>query len=344
MPGWDRGTPLRPIAAWALALCACGSVGDPLPPLLKLPLPVNDLAARQVADSVEVSWSWPLLTTEGTVPRQVGGFTLWAVDVPDFSRDLPRETIDGYRRPVAVLGPAELEGRNPGDLLEVRTRATEWELGQLTVLAVTGTNRAGRHAGYSNQVRFQALEAPEKPQGVAVSVRPTGVELAWQPAARAEEYAIERAVGEDGQFAALGRLAVASFLDRTVEWSETHRYRLRPFRKSAAGWIEGPLSDTAEVTPHDTFPPAPPSGLRAVRTPAAVELSWLPSVETDAAGYRVQRDGTDISGLIVVPAFSDASAEPSRSYEYAVTAEDIWANESAEGGALEVPANRIQPD
>ena len=326
-------------AVIALVSGACGSVGDPLPPLLNLPRPVGDLEVRQVADEIEAAWTWPALTTEGTVARQVGGFTLWAVDVPDFSRELAPETIDAYRVPVADLDRAQIQGKGPGDRLVVRTPLADWRAGQPTVLAVTARNRAGRDAGYSNQARLEPLQPPAAPLGVGATVQRNGVALAWQPAARAEEYAVERASGTAGEFAALGRLGVPSFLDRTVDWSEDYRYRLRPYRQSRAGWIEGPPSVAVEVSPRDTFAPTPPAGLRAVRTPVSVELSWLPSPDPDTEGYRVLRDGEDVSGLIRATAFSDATAVPERSYLYAVAARDGSGNESEQGEPLEVPAS-----
>ena len=340
MPGRDRGAHigLRAAAALAAALWGCGSVGDPLPPLLHLPRPVADLTASQVAGDVEVAWTWPPLTTEGTVARQIDGFTLWAVDVPGYSSSLTGETIDEYRRPVTTLGSAALADKEPGDLLEFRSPLSNWELGQLTILIVTATNPAGRDAGYSNQVRLHPLEPPAEPQWIEVSVGPGGVALSWQAADRAEEYAIERAVGEEGQFAPLGRLGVESFVDRTAQWDRTYRYRLRPYRLSEAGWIAGPPSAASEVTLLDTFAPSPPAGLRAVRAPASVELSWLPNREADVEGYRVLRDGEDLSGLVPATAFSDELAVAERAYEYSVTAIDTEGNESQPSDALRVAA------
>ena len=271
MPGGDRGVRifLLSCAGGVLAAClgACGSVGDPLPPLLNIPSPVQDLAASQVASEVHVQWTWPPLTTEGTVARHIGGFTLWAVDVPGFASALTRETIDEYRRPVATFGPPELAGKEPGDRVVFRSPLSNWRLGQLTILAVTAASRSGREAGYSNQARLHPLEPPAEPQWLEVSVVPSGVSLSWEAAERAEEYAVERALTEDGEFVSLGRLGIESFVDRTVGWGQSHSYRLRPYRLSEAGWIAGPASAESEVTPRDTFAPAAPRGLRAVRTP-----------------------------------------------------------------------------
>ncbi len=348
MPGRDRGThtALRSLAGALLATClgGCGSVGDPLPPLLNVPRPVQDLAASQVAGEIHVQWTWPQLTTEGAVAREIGGFTLWAVDVPGFSNALTRETIDEYRRPVATLGPPELAGKEPGDRVTFRSSLSDWQLGQLTILTVSAASRSGRDAGYSNQVRLHPLEPPAEPQWLAVSVVPSGVALSWQAAERAEEYAIERAAIGEGGFTALGRLGVESFVDRTVEWDRSYSYRLRPYRLSEAGWIAGPASAASEVTPRDTFPPAPPRGLRAVRTPGSVELSWLPSPEADVQGYRVFRDGKDVTGLVPATEYSDGLAVRDAGHEYAVTAIDADGNESGPSDSLRVASTAARID
>ena len=196
--------------ALATLLASCGSIGDPLPPLVDLPQPVDDLEARQIAHELEVAWSWPQTTTEGMIARQVSGFTLWAVDVPGLQDALAAQTIDEYRREVATVGAAKLANFGPGDRIDVRLPLSEWPLGQETILVMTATNRAGRSAGYSNQVQIQPLEPPERVVWQPHMVQAAGVALAWLPAERAEEYAIDRASGEDGAYAQLGRLAATA--------------------------------------------------------------------------------------------------------------------------------------
>ena len=339
-----RRRPIRPrrnagfLAASVALATSCGSVGDPRPPLLNLPRPVEDLSARQAGGAIDVAWSWPVTTTEGLVARKIGNFTLWAVDVPGFSTELRPETVDEYRRAVLTLGPDDLADSGPGDRLTATSPLEDWELGQTTVLVVTVSNAAGQDAGYSNQARLQPLEPPDATEWSAVSVTADGVALAWTHAARAEEYTIERSSDDGLMFQTLGRLADSSFLDRTVDWGTTYRYRLRPQRDSEAGWVEGPLSQTVDVTPEDTFAPPPPNGLRAVRTSASVELSWLPSADQDVEGYLVHRNGEVVSPLVNGPSFSDVSAPADTILEYAISAVDANGNESEPGTVLSVAA------
>ncbi len=325
-------------------LGACGAVGDPLPPLQNLPRPASDLTVRQVGRHIEIAWTWPLLTTEGTIAREIGGFTVWAVDVPGFSSELTPETINQYRRPVRALDTDKLVGQEPGSRLQLQSPLSDWQEGQTTVVVVTASNRSGRDAGYSNQARLQPLDPPDEPRWIEVKSAPDGVALSWEPTDRAEEYSVERADGEGGAFESLGRLAITAFLDRSAVRGQTYRYRLRPYRMSEAGWIEGPLSEESEVTLEDTFPPAPPRGLRAVRARASVEISWLPSPEPDVSGYRLLRDGDDLSGPVGATTFSDESAVPDTAYAYTLTAIDTAGNESEPSAPIRVPGSRVPID
>ena len=321
----------------AAAVCACGSIGDPRPPLENLPNPVLDLSARQVGDEIDVSWTRPVRTTEGEIARDIAGFTLWAVEVPSLPAELGHDTIDDHRRPVATLEAPAFADSEPGDRLGLRSPLRAWKLGQPAILVITAWNRAGRTGGYSNQVPIQPLQSPGAPRLGEPVVTAQGVALNWRPADLAEEYAIERARSEDEAFETLGRLAAEEFLDRTVTWGEPHQYRLRPYRMSDAGWIEGPLSETVSVTPIDTFAPLPPRGLRAVRTATTVELSWLPVEGEDVAGYRVYRSGSALGSLVTGTSFSDGTATAATAYEYEVTVVDANGNESAAEEMVAVP-------
>ena len=341
MPDRERDTRRfhRSVAPFGLAaaLCACGSIGDPRPPLENLPNPVLDLSARQVGDDIDISWTRPVRTTEGEIARDLGGFTLWAVDVPSLPAELGHDTIDDHRRQVATLEAPAFADSEPGDRLDLRSPLGTWTLGQPAILVVTAWNGAGRDGGYSNQVPIQPLQPPGQPGLREPAVTAAGVALTWRPADLAEEYAIERAGPEEGMFETLGRLAAESFLDRTVAWGDLHRYRLRPYRMSDSGWIEGPLSETVSVTPIDTFPPPPPRGLRAVRTATTVELSWLPVEEEAIAGYRVYRGGGALEPLVTGASFSDDTAAVDTAYEYEVTVVDTNGNESAAEEKVAVP-------
>lgn len=322
----------RSFGLWALIplfWAACGSIGDPLPPMADIPEPVNDLAARQVVDEIVVTWSWPLLTTEGASARRLQRFILRAVEAAADSSDLPAVGIDQHGKEIARVDADRMDGKAPGDRFELRFPLEDWKLDRTVILAMAASNRAGRTAGYSNQPRLHPIEPPGAATLADPLVEPHGVAIAWAPLDRAAAYVIERRTGDDPDFSPVARVEQPNFVDRAVQWGRQHAYRVRPFIKTPVGEAEGRLSETVTVTPADTFPPAAPEGLRAVSTESSVELSWDFNRESDLAGYRVLRDGEIISGIVEQTGFSDKQAPRGRQYEYAVIAIDSKGNRSS---------------
>lgn len=334
------GAPAAWPAAAALLWMGCGSIGDPLPPMVHIPEPVSDLAARQVVDEIVVSWSWPLLTTEGAAARRLSRFALRAVEVGAGATALPAEGIDEYGREIAVIDVEKQDDKAPGDRFELRFPLADWKRGQTVILALTAVNRAGRSAGYSNQVRLHPVEPPAAAALAQPAVTAQGVALTWAPSTGAASYVVERRLEDETDFSPVARAEQTRFLDRAAAWGLRHEYRIRPFAATSAGEAEGRLSATAAVTPTDVFPPAAPRGLRAVSAGASVELSWSRNREPDLAGYRVLRDGQAVSALVERPAFSDREAEPGREHEYVVAAVDSAGNQSAPSAPVTAAAGR----
>ncbi len=330
----------RAAPAAAVLWAACGSIGDPLPPMAHIPEAVGDLAARQVVDEIVVTWSWPLLTTEGAAAGRLSRFTLRAVEVPADAAGLPEAAIDEHGRDVAVVAAGRLAGKAPGDRFELRLPLEDWRLDRTVILAMTADNRAGRAAGYSNQVKLQPIEPPAAAAVAQPVVTQDGIALTWRSPGGAGAYVIERRVGSEPDFSPVARAEQPRFVDRAVQWGRRHEYRIRSFAATVAGEAEGRLSATAAVTPADVFPPAAPQGLRAVSTEAAVELSWSLNREPDLAGYRVLRDGKAVSAVVERPAFSDRQASAGREHEYAVVAVDGAGNQSGPSAPVTAAAGR----
>ncbi len=320
-----------------LLLSCCGSVGDPLPPHTRIPNPITDLSAHQIGNEIVISWSWPLRTTGDAFATRLQGFTLWTVKVEDFTKDLEPVTIHDHRKQIHTIETSDLKSK-PGQKQEVRLPLIDLEIGQPLILVATAWDEKGRDAGYSNQVRLQPVEAPEQPDWSHPLVQPTGVALTWDSALRADTYQLERSSEEDPRFKVLGRIEGTVYLDRSLEWGITYNYRIRPYRKSDSGWVEGPVSANKTVTLLDRFAPISPKGLRAVRTESSVELSWLANAEEDLIGYRVWRDLMSITEMITDTFYSDTSVRQDESYEYSLQAIDSNGNESLKSPQLQVPS------
>src|ERR1035438_1387784 len=84
-------------ACLALLLTGCGYVGEPLPPALRRPVLVNDLAAVQVGSNIVIQFTIPKITTEDLpikggedIELRVGP---QAPDMASWQRTSDRETV-----------------------------------------------------------------------------------------------------------------------------------------------------------------------------------------------------------------------------------------------------------
>jgi hypothetical protein len=105
-------------------------------------------------------------------------------------------------------------------------------------------------------------------------------------------------------------------------------------------------SDTCTGPTVDTTPPVTPAAPAATLIASdQVRLSWPPTTDNDGvARYRIIRNGVEIGttdGNAVVTSYTDATVQPSHSYQYRLVAQDAVGNVSQQSGALAVttPAN-----
>ncbi|OXU14162.1 fibronectin type III domain-containing protein [Sedimentisphaera salicampi] len=91
------------------------------------------------------------------------------------------------------------------------------------------------------------------------------------------------------------------------------------------------FADTGET---DSEPPSSPENLSAAVEDSKITLNWDDSDEWDFSSYSVYRSRVSGSGYVEIAAdlteteFQDSTAENSRNYYYAVTAKDVFGNES----------------
>ena len=227
--------------------------------------------------------------------------------------------------PVTIPGPATSE-----------VRASEW-VGKSITLSVRVTGPKGKASDWSNPASLTVIPplptpSTPKPQNVA-----GGVELTWTGAG--PRYRIFRAEA-NGQPAPLADTERSPYLDTSTIYGTRYRYLVQTI---AADNQWSVVSNAAEITPVDVFPPAIPEGLSAVPTPRSIELAWTRNTETDFRGYNVSRsmDGgpfQKIAELIEAPTYSDSKIEPGKKYRYTVSAVDLTGNESAQSLPAEATA------
>lgn len=361
-----RAALLAGAAAMAAVLAGCGMPAAPQPPSLKLPNPVDDLAAVRTGDEVALTWTMPRRDTDKV-----------ALQGQIATRICRRESA---AIPCATVATLELLPDAQGKFAETLPPALASSAPRALEYHVELVNRRGRSAGLSNGAIVLAGKAPAPVAGLDAELRKDGVALRWTPGppepfpaqirlartlltppAKSQTHGALPAPAEPAEQNLLapetngrggGR---GGALDNTIRFGETYAYRAqRIARVNVDGKmleLDGPLSPPVRINAENIFPPTVPTGLAAVATPAengagpAIDLSWQPDTEADLAGYAVYRregDGpwrrVSPQQALVGPGFHDASVQAGHTYEYAVTAIGKNGRESARSAPAEETA------
>lgn len=371
------------VAALLLPLAiGCASPGLPRPPSLHLPKVVEDLSAQRIGDAVELRWTTPSKATDdlditGALTAELCRETRPSA-APSQLAGTPSGCVSIKRLPVS-LGPSRTTDPLPPALTH--------DPAVLLSYRIQIFNIHGHSAGLSTAALAISGAAPPPVEHLRATLVRSGIQLEWQPeaasapvelkrllitapapkptsnpAARAKQVSdLKPSQSPEVHLGAAnpssdrgGGVDPGGVVDRTAQRDQTYRYTAQRVRKvTLAGHtleLRSPSSPVITVVMHDTFPPAPPSGLAAIpggtgslnpSPHVSIDLSWQPVPDLDVAGYIVYRQQLTSTGTltgsptrltltpVVSPAFSDRTAVPGEAYAYRVTAIDTAGNESA---------------
>jgi hypothetical protein len=317
------------LALSMLLLGGCAYVGDPLPPALKVPSPVTDLAVRQVGAELLVSFTIPDVTMEGLALAQVGNVDLRIG--PDPAAPFNPEQWSGAARAVetAIKAPGKVDTKLP---------AGDWA-NQEVIIGVRLANAKNRLSPWSNFVTLRVATPLAKPAGINAIATAEGVALDWTPANTTPgiQWKVFRLSTGDATPTEMATVSQPKFLDTGAVYDSPHIYTILALDGAAVSEISEPLT----ITPIDKFAPVAPQGLSALAGPAAAQLSWERNQETDLALYRIYRSnsGADFTRIAELPTaanYRDTTISAGQTYRYAVSAVDRKGNESPKSQAVEI--------
>lgn len=312
-----------------LSLAACGYVGDPLPPALKIPTPVSDLAVSQVGQDLFVSFTIPNSTMEGLGLPTLGGLELKIG--PNTALPFNPDTWSSQARLIGlqVKEPTKVETKIP---------AKDWA-NQEVVIGVRVANPKMRVSPWSNFVTLKVVPPLDKPANLRAIATATGVALDWSnPNPRpAVSWKIFRLTDKEEAATEMATVTTPHFNDTGAAYDTPHKYTVQAFEADATSERSDPVS----IIPVDTFPPARPLGLSALAGPAAAQLSWERNQEPDLALYRIYRSNSagpflKIADSPTAASFRDAAVVAGQTYRYAVAALDKMGNESPKSEPVEI--------
>jgi hypothetical protein len=317
----------------ALSLAGCGYVGDPLPPSLKIPQPVADLAAVQRGDRIIIQFTAPEMTTDG----------LPLTKLREVDLRIGAEGVQPWHRESWEAGAARLPAgpEAAGSRVRIESPAASWA-GREVILAVRVAGPSGRWSDWSDFRALHIVHPLPAPSGVAALNVPEGVKLSWQwaddrPGIRFRVF--RRGAGQQAVSLA-AEIEQREWTDAQAGYDETYEYLVQAVLAAGDDIAESDLSPPVSITPEDRFPPAVPAGLAAVAALETIELSWERVADEPSLTYRVYRSEVGgemarIADALTVPGYSDREAVSGKRYTYAVSAVDGLGNESEKSPPVE---------
>ena len=206
----------------------------------------------------------------------------------------------------------------------------------------------------SNIVRTTLLDVSGPVENFQIKTTEKALELSWTPPgsslsgkalATLSGYRVYWSqTGKPASFQMRNETAAPAFSDSDFAFDRNYFYKVRAVFKQGEQVAESEDSAIVPITPHDTFPPAPPENVSALFSADAVQLVWTANREPDLAGYNVYRrekDGVPQKmnvELLRTPTFEDRSVQMTHQYFYRVTSVDMTHNESSPSAEAEAEA------
>ncbi len=335
----------------ALVICllffsACGKVGDPLPPIPKAPLIVNELAATQQGTSIIISFPVAKQTRTDKLKR-VDIYRLIEPDnapagitAEDYATraaliaSLPEEQLPTNVSVITYVDPIDFKVAND----QMRYR-----------YAVRLINLDDRPADLSNYASLTPLSTvAEPPLGLQATITQTQVEITWQPPAanlngsqpaNVLGYNLYRRDGQQLTLINKTPLKEPRYVEKQFQFGTRYDYLVRALSLPRAG---APLSEVIEsneslplaVTPKDTFPPTAPTSISIASRGGIISLFWPPNAEPDVIGYNIYRSEDEQTWAKITPrpittiTFADRQVQIGKRYFYQIAAVDNAGNES----------------
>ena len=298
-----------------LMLAACGKVGDPRPPIIRITTRVDNLSANQSGYKAFLSWTNPAKYVDGNPATDTG-----VVHV--FSNGAEIATV-----------PAAAAGQPQSFPVDVAVDVGR----ELTFTIQHVLSRASKPSPVSNAVPIRPVDVPGQPGEIIPTVDQDKIFLVWDPPGRNPElvagYLVQRA---DKPVPV--QVPTPRFADSEFEIGKTYIYTVTALRGNPQ--VLGDGTATQQVIAIDKTRPAMPVGLDIISIgDDAIFLQWQQNVEADLKGYTVYRSDRPDAPIPVgnTNGYTDREYVSGRGIAYQVVAEDASGNKSEKSAAKPGP-------
>ncbi len=328
---------------------ACGKIGDPLPPIPRSRMIIDELSVTQ--QGLQLVLSFPFTRTPRTRLQRVDVYRL--VEPVSAPRGLTQESFSERATIINSIAadriPLDQSTVSFDDTLDPKNGQTNSRYRY----AVRLVNTAGQAADFSNYAEIEPLfDLSLPPANIQAVQREREIEITWaRPAANENGtvpanvtgYNIYRTEGEVTTKMNAEPLREPRFVDRNFQFGVKYRYVVRSLSLPTGSAtlnavIESNPSEPLANTPKDTFPPATPKPVTIASINAQVSLFWPLNAEPDVAGYNIYRSEDENTPpekwvklnpqLHKTASFRDERVQVGKKYFYQITAIDVYGNES----------------
>ena len=294
-----------PTLCLVLLLTGCGRVGAPLPPFIRVPEKVTDLAVRQDGNDIIVTWTNPAKYIDGSQATDLAQIQIRADDA------------------VMIKVQAMTAGQSQTVTLPVGAAVNVNR--SFSVIAETA---GGKLSQVSNIVSIAPVAVPGKILNLRGVVDQRRITLTWDKPQEhpelADAYRVSRIAPAETQVVSDTR-----YDDLRYRPGEMYTYDVTAMR----GMVPGIGPESVSVLIQDKTPPQVPSGLDIVVSETGAFVTWSANAESDLAGYHVFRNGMALGDkLIATNSFFDSDYRSG--FSYAVSAVDEFGNESAQSASI----------
>lgn len=361
---WFR---LLPLFALLTLLTACGKIGEPLPPIPRTPLIVDEL--KVVQEGTRMVLRFPLVRSRQT--REIDRIDVYRlVESGTDPAGLPVEVFASRASVIASIPADQIPlNRSAATFVDPLEPLEPLKLGSIVRgvryrYAIRIVNRNGAAADLSNYAMILPLtDVAAPPAGVAAAQTEREIVITWQPPPRNANgttpvnlagYNIYRkTVGSEAPPTRLNRAPIAEprFSDQLFQFGLSYEYQVRaisqpPNQANQAnqpgsgniGIVESDESPTLIHQAKDSFAPAAPGSLTIASVNRIVSLFWPLNTEADIAGYHIYRadeENAPPAGwrrldpqLHQTGSWRDDRVTAGKTYFYRITAVDRFGNES----------------
>lgn len=334
---------------------SCGKRRPPLPPVEHVPQRTELLSGAQRGNQVILSWPALRRNAGDSSVQSIRRIDVYRLaEKPDAPLPLTEEEFGARSTLIGSVTYPDIQKATE----EITYTDTLELAGQPTRLryAIRYVNASGQRAAFSNFLLVEPAARIAQPPNIVTTgkeLSESAITITWNPPAANIDgstpvnllgYNVYRITGsqvEPGQIPINTALVAGTqFQDKTFNFGERYTYVVRSVSLGTEGaQVESLNSNSIELAPVDTYPPAPPSSITVAPAPGRLSLFFPANSEPDIAGYNIYRS-TDSSQpkeawtkltrtLLTKTTFADENVEPGKKYYYYLTAVDTSGNISA---------------